>query len=209
MSEWTFRPHLRSADGQYHWRQRYRTERLNGNYFLNTRVANGLLTVNDDNAKDMLTGASGQDMVLCQPVHGLLGRSRPEGQDHRHEHQRARPRLGFHSHELGTKRRRRQIIRFQPDFKQTNGCGARRRPSGSWGRASGEPTHAEPCCGIATVLPLLPLVRLSSHIDLQHTNDQIDRYCLPCLSNLRFVGKARRTDICLVSRMVRSTTSDS
>jgi Ca2+-binding RTX toxin-like protein len=39
--------------------------RLNTNYFLNTSAANGLITVQDDNAKDMLTGASGEDWFFA------------------------------------------------------------------------------------------------------------------------------------------------
>ncbi len=38
---------------------------MNGNYFLNTVAANGIITVQDDNAKDTLTGSSGQDWFFA------------------------------------------------------------------------------------------------------------------------------------------------
>jgi Ca2+-binding RTX toxin-like protein len=39
--------------------------RQNGNYFLNTNAAYGAITVQDDNAKDTLTGSSGQDWFFA------------------------------------------------------------------------------------------------------------------------------------------------
>lgn len=46
-------------------------DRYNGNFFLNTSVTNGLITVHDDNAKDLLTGTSGQDWFFANlDLHG-------------------------------------------------------------------------------------------------------------------------------------------
>jgi Ca2+-binding RTX toxin-like protein len=39
--------------------------RTNGNYFLNTEPSSGPVTVHDDGAKDMLTGAAGQDWFFA------------------------------------------------------------------------------------------------------------------------------------------------
>ena len=65
MSEWTSARSYAQRTANITGGSGAASERRNGDYFLNTSVANGLITVYDDNAKDMLTGASGQDWFFA------------------------------------------------------------------------------------------------------------------------------------------------